>query len=45
MIPAIKAEYILTEGKKTENIIVGFSENTLGEDVQAIFGTDIKKQL
>lgn len=45
MIPAIKAEYILTEGKKTENIIVGFSENTLGEDIQAIFGTDIKKQL
>ena len=45
MIPSVKAEYILINGKKVENILIGFTQNPLSENVKAIFGADIRKQL
>ena len=45
MLPAIKAEYIETENRKIKNILVAFTKNELSENVCAIFGDDIKKQL
>ena len=45
MLPAIKAEYINLNGKRIQNILVAFTDNTLSENVTAIFGTDIRKQL
>ena len=45
MIPAIKSEYISVENKKIKNVLVAFTLNELSENVAAIFGADIKKQL
>lgn len=45
MLPAVKAEYINVNGKKINNILVAFTDNSLSENVTAIFGTDIRKQL
>ncbi len=45
MLPAIRTEYIIIDGKKIDNIVVAFTENELSESVSAIFGTEIKKQL
>ena len=44
MIPAVKSEYILIENKRIENILIAFTESDLGENVTALFGTDIRKQ-
>ena len=44
MIPAIKCEYVLIENTKIKNILVAFTEKELGENVTALFGTDIRKQ-
>lgn len=45
MIPALKAECICSGEKTVKNILVAFTENELCENVAAIFGTAIKKQL
>lgn len=45
MIPALKSEFIIIDDKKVENIMVAFTKNELCENVTAIFGTDIKRQL
>ncbi len=45
MLPALKSEYIIIDSKKVDNIMIAFTKNELSENVTAIFGTDIKKQL
>lgn len=45
ILPALKCSCILAEGKRIKNILVAFTDNQLSENVEAIFGNDIKKQL
>lgn len=45
VIPAIKAERLILEDVKINNILIGFVKNKFSENVTAIFGTDIKRQL
>ena len=45
IIPSLKAEKIIIEGTVINNVLIGFVNNKLSENVTAIFGTDIKKQL
>lgn len=45
VLPAIKTEYIILDGKKISNVLVAFTKNQLSENVYAVFGYDIKKQL
>lgn len=45
VVPAIKAEKLILENVKLENILIGFINNDLSENVTAIFGTDIKRML
>ena len=45
LMPAIKTQYVKINGRKLENIIVAFIKNELSENVTAIFGTSIKRQL
>lgn len=45
IVPAIKAEYMIIENKKIENILIAFVKNNLSENVTGMFGNDIKKQL
>lgn len=45
MIPAIKAEYIIINDKRIENILVAFVDDSFSENVDGIFGNDIKKLL
>ena len=45
VIPAIKAENLILEGIVLKNILIGFVNNKFSENVTAIFGTDIKRQL
>ena len=45
VVPAIKAEKLILENVKLENILIGFINNDLSENVTAIFGTDIKRKL
>ncbi|MBQ6928800.1 MAG: sigma-E processing peptidase SpoIIGA [Oscillospiraceae bacterium] len=45
MMPALKAEKIKLEQKEIRNILVAFVDNGFGENITAIFGTDIKKQI
>ena len=45
MSPAIKAEYMIIENKRIENLLIAFVNNELSENVTGIFGNDIKKLL
>lgn len=45
MVPSIKAKYILIENKRIENVLAAFTDNSLSENVSALFGTDIKRQV
>ena len=45
IIPAIKSKYIVSDKKKIENILVAFTSDNFTENITAIFGNDIKKQL
>lgn len=44
-LPAIKAMEVLYNGKSIDNILLALSKNPLSENVEAIFGNDINKQL
>lgn len=45
MLPAMKAEYIKANDRTIKNIIVAFTDNELSENVDAIFGASVKRQL
>ena len=45
MLPAIKADKVKINGKEAENILVAFTKNNFSENVAAIFGTGVKKQI
>ncbi len=45
MAPAIKAENIIIENKRINNILIAFVDNDFSDGVDGIFGNDIKKLL
>lgn len=45
MVPAIKPKYLKYKEKTIENVLIAFVKSEFGENVEAVFGTGIKKQL
>lgn len=45
MLPALKGQYIMVENKRIDNILIAFTKDTLTENIDAIFGAGIKRQL
>ena len=45
ILPALKTRYIAVENKRIENVVVAFTRDTLTENIDAIFGAGIKRQL
>lgn len=45
MVPAIKPDKVVIEEKEIKNILIAFVQNNFSENVTAIFGADIKKQI
>lgn len=45
ILPAVKAEYIIVNKTKIENVLVAFTLNELSENIEAIFGKYIKRQI
>ncbi len=45
MLPAIKAEKVIFNGTEVKNIVIAFAETNFSDDISAIFGSNIKRQL
>lgn len=45
IMPSLKAEYIRINGKKIDNILVAFTASELTENVDAIFGLSVRRQI
>ena len=45
MLPSLKTEMVVINNKTIKNVLVAFAQNKLDDNVSALFGTAIKKQL
>lgn len=45
VVPAVKAEKIIINDVIIENVLIGFVKNNLSENVDAVFGNGIKRQI